>query len=67
MDAGHGGAAPRRLVFELRPAAGGKGTVLQFTHAGWRSADGWIGTCSYAWAHVLARLKRYAETGERSP
>jgi len=56
-----------QLTFELKPAAQGKGTMLRFTHAGWRSADGWMGTCSYTWAQVLERLKSYVETGERSP
>lgn len=50
------------VTFELRPGETRRETVLRFTHAGWRSAKGWMGTCSYTWAHVLARLKRYAET-----
>lgn len=56
-----------RLTFDLRPGPEGKGTGLRFVHANWRSAEGWMGTCSYTWAHVLSRLKRHAETGERVP
>ncbi len=55
-----------RLTFELKPAAAANQTIVRFKHAGWRSAEGWMGTCNYTWAHVLARLK-YLETGERSP
>jgi uncharacterized protein YndB with AHSA1/START domain len=53
------------LTFDLKPQNGE--TLLRFTHAGWRAADGWIGECSYTWAHVLARLKAAAETGEAMP
>jgi uncharacterized protein YndB with AHSA1/START domain len=56
-----------RLTFDLQPGATGNDTVMRFKHAGWRSAEGWLGSCSYTWAHVLGRLKSYAETGERSP
>lgn len=53
-----------RLTFDLTPGETSRETVLRFTHAGWGSAKGWMGTCSYTWAHVLACLKRYAEKGK---
>lgn len=56
-----------RLTFELQAAGQSDETLVRFKHMGWRSADGWLGSCSYTWAHVLGRLKSYAETGERSP
>jgi len=59
--------AGTRVTFDLKPLANGKETTVRFTHGDWRSADGWMAPCSYTWAHVLARLKSYSETGERSP
>ncbi len=56
-----------QVIFDLRPAERVGETVLRFKHAGWRSANGWMATCSTTWAHVLERLKHYAEKGKRVP
>lgn len=55
------------MTFDLKRGSSARETVVRFIHAGWRSSDGWLGTCSYTWAQILARLKRYAETGRRVP
>jgi len=56
-----------RVTFDLRPAEEPGATTVRFVHGGWRSTDGWLGPCSYTWAHILGRLKQYAETGQRVP
>lgn len=51
-----------RLVWEL--GVDGTTTVLRFTHADWRSTDGWYAPCNTTWGALMHRLKEYAE-GER--
>jgi hypothetical protein len=51
--------APAARVFDAIATQGGL--------RAWWTSDGWLGPCSYTWAQILARLKRYAETGRRVP
>jgi uncharacterized protein YndB with AHSA1/START domain len=54
-----------RLTFAFRPENGG--TAVRLTHAGWQSASDYMAACTYTWAHVLDRLKSYAENGKPVP
>jgi uncharacterized protein YndB with AHSA1/START domain len=51
-----------RVGFQLRPE--GAGTLVQFHHTGWPSANAHFRTSCYCWAMYLRLLKRYIETGE---
>ena len=48
-----------RLVWELRP--NDNFTDLRFTHANWRSTEGWFAMCNSTWGELMHRLKGYAE------
>ncbi|MDX2220834.1 MAG: ester cyclase [Burkholderiales bacterium] len=55
-----------QIRFSLQPDKGH--TVLNFCHAGWRSAGGVFGLCSFDWARYLMKLRDLAEglqTGEQ--
>jgi uncharacterized protein YndB with AHSA1/START domain len=54
------------LSFQFRPGQDG-GTDVHLTHSGWKSASDYMAQCTYAWAHVLDRLKSYAENGKPVP
>ena len=53
-----------KITFKLLKDPESKGTNLKFSHEGWLSTKGWFGLCNYTWAHVLTRLKKYAEKGK---
>jgi uncharacterized protein YndB with AHSA1/START domain len=53
------------LTFDLTPAD--DGTVVLFTHAGWRSPSEFMAHCSARWAYFLLSLKSYQETGTGTP
>ena len=48
-----------RIVFRL--AAGGAGTVLRFTHAGWQSETDYFVSCNTTWGELMFRLKSAAD------
>jgi len=53
------------LVFEME---GGKtGTLLQFAHAGWRSASAYFVSCNTTWGELMFRLKDAAEGAKPGP
>jgi uncharacterized protein YndB with AHSA1/START domain len=55
-----------RLTFDLHPAEEG-GTDLRFTHAEWRSLDGYYAVCNTTWGELMYRLKEYLEGGSPGP
>jgi len=48
-----------RLVFTLEPQP--SGTLLRFTHAGWRSETDYFTGCNTTWGALMLRLKAAAE------
>jgi uncharacterized protein YndB with AHSA1/START domain len=57
--------AGTRLVFRLEPAA--KGTLLHFTHAGWKAETEYFVACNTTWGELIFRLKAAAEGNPRGP
>jgi hypothetical protein len=57
--------AGTRLVFHLAPA--GAGTLVHFTHAGWKSPTDYFVSCNTVWGELLFRLKAAAEGRSRGP
>jgi hypothetical protein len=53
------------LVFRLE--ARGTGTVLGFTHSGWRSETAYFVSCNTTWGELMFRLKSAAEGKSRGP
>lgn len=53
------------LTFELEPHA--KGTILSFSHDGWKDYTSEFASCSYAWALFFRSLKFLSETGKGFP
>jgi len=49
-----------RLIWELK-AADNNFTNLRFTHANWRSTEGWFAMCNSTWGELIHRLKNFAE------
>lgn len=54
-----------RVSFVLEPA--GAGTMVRFSHSGWRSENEHFRISSYCWAMYLRLMRRYAEAGEQVP
>lgn len=54
-----------RIVFEIE--GGGAGTVLRFTHGGWRSETDYFRNCNTTWGELMYRLKSAAEGKPRGP
>ena len=54
-----------RLIFALEQH--GSGTLLQFTHAGWRSETDYFVSCNTTWGELMFRLKSGAEGKSRGP
>ena len=54
-----------RLIFvlESRPA----GTLLRFTHAGWRADTDYFISCNTTWGALMLRLKAVAEAKSPGP
>ncbi len=48
------------LVFELSEYEGG-GTVVRFSHTGWRSVTGFFRQCNTTWGALMYRLRDYCE------
>ena len=55
-----------RLIWEVKPATVDK-TKVRFTHAGWRSREGWYATCNTTWGALMQHLKMYVEGHCREP
>lgn len=53
------------VVFRLE--ARGPGTLLRFTHAGWRSDTDYFVSCNTTWGELMFRLKAAAEGRSRGP
>ena len=43
------------------------GTVVCFSHRGWKSTEGIFVICNYDWERYLSSLKSYLETGKEEP
>jgi uncharacterized protein YndB with AHSA1/START domain len=54
------------VSFDVDNDADGNTSVL-FAHDGWATTAESFPFIAYSWAQILPRLKRLAETGERSP
>lgn len=57
--------AGTRIVFELEP--GTAGTVLRFTHSGWKAQTPYFVSCNTTWGELMYRLKAEAEGQPRGP
>jgi len=53
------------LVFSLEPGAGG--TIVRFTHGGWRAETDFFASCNSNWGFYMRSLKSFCETGEGDP
>jgi hypothetical protein len=53
------------IIFRLESA--GSGTLLRFTHAGWRSETDYFVSCNTTWGELMYRLKAAAEGKSRGP
>jgi hypothetical protein len=53
------------IIFRLesRPS----GTLLRFTHSGWRSETDYFTSCNTTWGELMFRLKASAEGNSRGP
>lgn len=54
------------VAFDVQTDGDGNTSVL-FAHDGWVTTDESFPFIAYSWAQILPRLKKLAETGERSP
>jgi uncharacterized protein YndB with AHSA1/START domain len=54
-----------RIAFRLE--AGKPGTLLRFTHGGWRSESDYFVACNTTWGELMFRLKAAAEGKEPGP
>jgi hypothetical protein len=48
-----------RIVFHMEAAK--TGTLLRFTHAGWRAESDYFTSCNTTWGELMFRLKAVAE------
>jgi len=53
------------IVFRLELR--GAGTVLRFTHGGWRAETEYFTSCNTTWGELMFRLKAAAEGKSRGP
>lgn len=51
-----------RVAFELR--ADDVGTLVRFSHTGWKAADDHFRTSTFCWALYLRLMRRWVEAGE---
>jgi uncharacterized protein YndB with AHSA1/START domain len=54
------------ISFDIKSGADGNRSLL-FKHDGWKSPEEPFPSIAYAWAQILPRLKRLAETGKEDP
>jgi uncharacterized protein YndB with AHSA1/START domain len=45
----------------------GAGSILRFTHGGWKSATGFFAMCNSTWGELMYRLKGYLEGNAPGP
>lgn len=55
------------IRWELDSETDSGGTLLHFSHTGFDPDDDVVPVITPAWASIVARLKRYAETGAADP
>ncbi len=48
-----------RITFDLQPHEGG--TLLDFSHSGWRSVENGYPSCNTVWGFLMHSLMRYCE------
>jgi hypothetical protein len=53
------------LIFRLEPA--NSGTLLRFTHAGWKGETDYFVACTTTWGELMYRLKAVAEGKRPGP
>ena len=53
------------LIFKLESR--GAGTMVRFTHGGWRSETEYFTSCNTTWGELMFRLKAAAEGNPRGP
>jgi len=53
------------IVFDLE--ANRNGTLIRFTHAGWRAETPYFISCNTTWGELMFRLKEAAEGGKPGP
>ena len=53
------------LEWTVEEAAGG--SVLKFTHRGWREVTDFCASCNSMWGNLMFRLKAFVESGEPAP
>lgn len=54
-----------RLIFVLEPQP--SGTLLRFTHAGWKSETDYFTNCNTTWGALMLRMKAAAEGKSPGP
>jgi hypothetical protein len=54
-----------RLSFQMEPTKAG--TLLRFSHAGWRAPTEYFTSCNTTWGELMFRLKAAAEGKPRGP
>jgi uncharacterized protein YndB with AHSA1/START domain len=54
-------------TLEWRVDAAADGSVLHFTHRGWRGVTDFAASCNSMWGQLIYRLKRFVETGKPDP
>lgn len=47
--------------------AEGSGSVLSFSHRGWRKLTPFAASCNSMWGHLMFRIKKFVETGKPEP
>ncbi len=55
------------LTFRLESLPEKQGTLVHFSHTGWRQNAVVLPQCSYDWAQYLRSLKLYLEQGQGTP
>lgn len=54
-----------RIAFQLEPTE--SGTLLRFSHSGWRLQSEYFISCNTTWGELMFRLKAAAEGNESGP
>lgn len=52
---------------EWRVEATPEGSILRFSHCGWREVTPFAATCNSTWGELMYRLKSYVETRRANP
>jgi len=54
-------------VLEWSIESGADGSVLRFTHRGWRETTDFCASCNSMWGRLMFRLKDFVESGKPDP